>query len=689
MRVLCPVIFSAKGGAALGERKFCYKCMERYDAELTVCPSCGYDENTPHNPMYIAPGTILHDRYLVGILQDFNGEGATYVCHDMSTDCRVLIREYMPVHLCTRVKNKATISVNYNDLALYKSFMAEYTEMNKHLARLRNNSNINPILDMFAENNTTYTVYEYIDGVKMLDYLKDNAGEISWEQLAKIFPPLLTTIGILHNAGIIHRAISPDTVYINDKGELKLTAFCISSARTVDAGLEYELFKGYAAPEQYSSATSSRQGSWTDIYGICALMYRALTGCMPVDSLSRLKHDDLCAPHMLNSRIPEHVSNVIMQGMNPSGQDRIQTITELVTKLFEQPAVSRPVQPVQQMQPEQRVYRESYPDQMDRQPVRYQGPPPQEYYPDPQRNGGYRYERVNTVDKIKVPIIIGVLLIAILMIIGVFVFNAMSGVGDDSDELNGRSSSSTDNVVSDDPEDEENTEISDTIIPDLVGKFYDYTEENYKDYFKFEAIYEYNDDYEVDMIFWQNYDPGEQVAAGTTIRVKVSKGKESAEIPEYEGMTITQYEKELKKAGISNYSKIATSAAYYGEPNDVVQLQVEGKVVYPGSVFSNKEGKKLIVYYITDDADIIGGFDPNQNIYIDDGGESQTTTQYQYIPPATTAPAYVEPVTQAPEPVTQAPEPVTQAPEPVTQAPPVDPPTQAQGGEDPNVPPSW
>ena len=154
-------------------------------------------------------------------------------------------------------------------------------------------------------------------------------------------------------------------------------------------------------------------------------------------------------------------------------------------------------------------------------------------------------------------------------------------------------------------------------------------------------------------------------------------------------MTITQYEKELKKAGISNYSKIATSAAYYGEPNDVVQLQVEGKVVYPGSVFSNKEGKKLIVYYITDDADIIGGFDPNQNYYIDDGGESQTTTQYQYIPPVTTAPAYVEPVTQAPEPVTQAPEPVTQAPEPVTQAPPVDPPTQAQGGEDPNVPPSW
>ena len=150
--------------------------MEKYDAGLSVCPSCGYDENTPHDPQYIAPGTILHDRYLVGILLEYNGEGASYEGLDISTGCRVMIREYMPINLCTRVKNKAVISVNYNNLAKYKAFMAEYTELNKSLARLRNNSNITPVLDMFAENNTTYTVFEHIEGVKMLDYLKDNAG---------------------------------------------------------------------------------------------------------------------------------------------------------------------------------------------------------------------------------------------------------------------------------------------------------------------------------------------------------------------------------------------------------------------------------------------------------------------------------------------------------------------------------
>ena len=103
----------------MGERKFCYKCMEKFDMDKHICPSCGYDDTTPNNPMYITPGTILRDRYLVGILMDSNGEGVTYTGYDISTGGRVIIREYMPVNLCTRVRNKATISVNYNNLAKY------------------------------------------------------------------------------------------------------------------------------------------------------------------------------------------------------------------------------------------------------------------------------------------------------------------------------------------------------------------------------------------------------------------------------------------------------------------------------------------------------------------------------------------------------------------------------------------
>lgn len=647
--------------------------MEKYDSLLHVCPNCGYDENTPHNPMYIAPGTVLHDRYLVGILLDYNGEGAAYVGHDISTGCRVMLREYMPVNLCTRVKGKATISVNYNNLAKYKAFMAEYTELNKSLARLRNDSNINPVLDMFAENNTTYTVFEYIEGEKILDYLKDNAGELSWEQVSRIFPPLFTTIGRLHNAGIIHRAISPDTVYITAKGELRLSGFCVSAVRTANAGLEYELFKGYAAPEQYSASSSSRQGSWTDVYGVCALLYRALTGCMPVDSVSRLKHDDLCEPCMLNANIPQHVSRVIMEGMNLSGRDRIQTITELVTRLFEQPAVIKNAAPVPPVNNYGSNYRQQndpgYPQQPNRQPYPPEDyPPPQNYgYSDPRGyyddmdEERYRYEKVNTVDRIKVPIIIGILLLAILMIIVGVIINILHNPNSGTTSSSGLTSG-TNNVVSGTTDTTEETAPKDTEVPDLVGKFYTPTKEKWKEFLTLDPRYEFSDEYDNDMIIEQSVERGEMVSKGAVIKVTVSKGKESVIIPDFSGQTTDQYKIRLEQAGFTeaNYQFVEAQSYQYGTPDSVIGLEVDGKSVSPGASYSKKDSKKLMVYYIRKDA-------------------VQTTTAPPVVTEVTEPPT--ETTTEAPPIVTEEPPIPTEAPpEPPqpTEAPPDDPPDYGQ-----------
>ncbi|MBQ6250252.1 PASTA domain-containing protein [Ruminococcus sp.] len=641
----------------MGDSKYCFKCMEPYGQELHVCPSCGYVETASYDPMYVPPGTILHSKYLCGILLEYNGEGATYIGCDTTTGKKVLIREYMPINLCTRVKGKAIISVNYNNLAKYKAFMAEYTELNKSLARLRNNSNIPPVLDMFAENNTTYTIFEYIEGVKMLDYLKENAGELSWEQVSKIFPPLFTTIGILHNAGIIHRAISPDTVYITDKGELKLSGFCVSAVRTANAGLEYELFKGYAAPEQYSASSSSRQGSWTDVYGVCALLYRALTGCMPVDSVSRQKHDDLHEPHMLDSRIPRHVSRVIMEGMNLNGRDRIQTITELVTRLFEQPAEEEEdidstvllgsgiPSEAPSSAPEEPVYQQSayqHEQQSYEQPQEVIHQRSTASYKKPRRDDSYKYEKVNTVDRIKVPIIIGLLLLAILLTLSVILISILTPPEEATSSVRTRRSSVSSNVV----DDAEATKAADTEMPKLVGRFYEVVKEKWKDYFVLDAEYEYNNDYENDMIFEQAVPEGEMVSQGQVIKVKVSKGKESAYIPDFAGMTVEQYKNALDKAGITDFNyQFIESKSSYGKANTVVELQVEGKVVSPNTLFSNKEGKKLTVFYVSENAN---------------------AQQY-----ATAAPQVTEAPATTAEPVTQAP--TTAAPAP-TDPPPTDPP---------------
>ena len=317
----------------MGENRLCLGCMEN-KGEALICPHCGYRENTPFSADYLAPGTILNERYLVGRMIRSNGEGATYIAFDKVISCKVFVREFMPTTLCRRSVSGAMIGSLPNKLPQYKALMAEFSELYKSMARkLRSVNHINRVIDVFFENNTSYAVSEYFDGMDFVEYLKQSTGDISWEQVKKLFAPLFTSLGIVHNAGIIHRGISPETLYVTSRGELKLIGFGTSSVRTKGTELEPELFDGYTAPEQYSPL--NRQGTRTDVYGICAVIYRALTGCRPAGAEDRMINDDLCPPDNVNDEIPENVSEVIMRGMAVSGDERIGDITTLVTELFE------------------------------------------------------------------------------------------------------------------------------------------------------------------------------------------------------------------------------------------------------------------------------------------------------------------------------------------------------------------
>ena len=590
--------------------------MKEYEGISSVCPDCGYDNNSPYDNMYLAPGTVLHNRYIVGVLLSFNGEGATYIAYDKSIECKVLVREYMPLNLCSRMENSSVVSVNYNYLAKYKSFMAEFSDLNKSLAKLRNNTSINQVLDMFQENNTVYIIFEYIEGCKLIDYLKDNAGELSWEQVAKLFPPLFTTIGIIHNEGIIHRAISPDTVYVTSKREVKLSGFCISSVRTIGGGLEPELFRGYAAPEQYSSSTSSRQGTWTDVYGISALLYRMITGCMPTESVERLESDNLCEPHVLNPKIPKHVSRAIMDGLNVSGANRIQTVTELVTRLFkpsddeEVRTYTKTVPPLNNSYDNTRTFSneipvknrpvsENYGNQKNYNNYNYDNDYDSDIDIENDGTEEYEYEKVNTIDRIKIPLIIGILLFAILMILGITLMNVLSPPSDD-DEQSSSYASMTDNIIEATTDEAELTEPVteeklDAVVPDLIHKFFELTASKYQDFITLEPEYEYNDDYDEGQIFWQEFEAGSLFHRGGTMKVKVSLGTAYAIIPDYSSCTVSEYETYLQNAKIKNYQLVEENS--YGSPNTVLRLEINGNTVYSGDKVDNSKDEKLIVYY--------------------------------------------------------------------------------------------
>ena len=172
--------------------KLCMGCMNELDAN-GVCHYCSYTDDMPHLQSYLAPRTVLDNRYIVGKMLTYNGEGASYICYDTIRKTKAVVREYMPDTLCERERGSQKLIVNADCLAKYKTYMSEFADMNKTLSRMRNLNHISTAMDMFVENNTTYVILEYVEGVSLKKFLQSNTGYLTWNQVKKLFvpPPIL------------------------------------------------------------------------------------------------------------------------------------------------------------------------------------------------------------------------------------------------------------------------------------------------------------------------------------------------------------------------------------------------------------------------------------------------------------------------------------------------------------------
>lgn len=504
-------------------------CMEPIeDEQNSVCPFCGYDDSSLNPPSYLQPKTVLDSRYIVGRLLSFNGESALYIGYDNTESAKVFIREYMPDAICQRMAGTAELVVNQSSLVQYKNYLSEFVELNKSLMRFRTMSHIIAPSDMFYANNTAYSVMPYCDGITLKQYLADNAGELSWEQVKKLFPPLLTTLGCLHNAGIVHRGISLENILVTDKVELKLTGFSISEIRTVNTDLAPELYPGYSAPEQYAAA--DWDGTWTDVYAVAAVMYRLLTGCMPTEAMARVSNESLLEPCKINPHVPANISKVIMQAMQLSCQQRIQTITDFVTKLFEQP---------------------SY---MNKLPMGATQTIPINVTDKDRRNSSAGKKKKKK--KSNIGMFIGAVILVVIVVAAFFALIMMLFPDDTNNDNNSTITDATDNYLPvvttvdtsateptaplisvEQPPVTEATKPQGTmfVMPDLKGKKFTSVEESetWKDRLEFEAVYEYSDEYERGIIFDQDIPGGTDLYPVQKVKLFVSQGLSVVDIPDF------------------------------------------------------------------------------------------------------------------------------------------------------------
>lgn len=329
----------------------CLNCFNLFDIvysdkeEREVCPYCGYCEGTPPKELYhLYPGVGLYNnRYVIGTCIGFGGFGITYKAWDNVLETVVAVKEYYPTGLVQRVPGKPQVIIYTGESKEeYMQGLERFLDEAKNMAKFVDNPNIVHVDAFFEENNTAYLVMEYLPGMTLKSYLKSKGGRIGCEEVIPIADAVITALKEIHAGGIIHRDISPDNIMLCNDGRIKLLDF--GAARFSDADQERTrsiiLKPGFAPPEQYQA--KSKQGPWTDIYALCATVYRAITGVLPDESVNRVIEDTVQSPTQIYSDIPERISNTVMKGMSIYPEIRFSNVDELKKALDGEKKVMEP-----------------------------------------------------------------------------------------------------------------------------------------------------------------------------------------------------------------------------------------------------------------------------------------------------------------------------------------------------------
>lgn len=483
----------------------CMSCMREIGDE-NQCPYCGFHADSPQLAPYLPLRTVVAERYLAGKLLDYNGDGATYMGWDLEMNAPVTIREFLPDSIAERREDltlapMAGCEITYRDC--YQSFL----ELWRKLARMRGLSALILVFDIVEDHGTAYAISEYMEGVSLREYLlRSPSGYLSWEQTRILFMPVLSTLGTLHSAGIIHRGISPTTLIVGKNGKMRITGFSIWQARTARGDLTAQLFPGYAAIEQYGF--EGQQGPWTDIYAFSAVLYRTLIGSTPLEATSRVTNDRLMVPGKFAEQLPAYVINALMNGLQILPEDRTRTVDQLRAELSAAPGTSTAA--IAYAGKEDAPYQESVPS-----------------------------GRKKSASGSKTALIAGLASIAACLVL--FAVLSLTVWREDigmffTGGASTQASSNAPELVK---------------VPDFRGLNYNNIKSNtdYTNAFFFETEYQDSDTQGKDVVLSQNIAYGTEVPKGSTIKLVLSSGNEEITLPDFKGQNYATVKLKLEEMG--------------------------------------------------------------------------------------------------------------------------------------------
>ena len=317
------------------EEKLCPVCFQEA-MEHGECRNCGYHaEESSAVKDYLAPFTILKEKYLLGKSLGQGGFGITYLAENMQSGLRCCIKEYFPSGLLQgRTPDGALILADEENRPEYEEGKQQFIEEACALQELRENISVVDILDFFEENGTAYFAMELIEGCNLRVFRKNHNPKQTLKMALQMLFLLGSSLAEVHRFGMIHGDISPENILITQDGEIKLIDF--GAARSFRQGSDNKERKIYLKPnyapyEQYTQKPC--QGPWTDIYALAATFYFIVSGRKMLDALSRAKGASYPPLHELCPAVSRQLSDVIDKALAFDYHDRYRRMLDFLDAL--------------------------------------------------------------------------------------------------------------------------------------------------------------------------------------------------------------------------------------------------------------------------------------------------------------------------------------------------------------------
>ena len=317
----------------------CFGCMEEIHGY--PCPVCGFDPAQAAAPNYVLPyGAILNGRYIVGKMLGQGGFGITYIGWDLAMERKVAIKEYYPSGQVSRNPGSRDLTwyTNEQSRQARQNGMQMFLKEARKMSKVDNLTNVVRVRDIFQENETAYIVMDFVEGETLKARL-DKTGPLTWKQAKDIFLPAIQAMEQVHQAGLVHRDISPDNLMLTPDGRVMILDLGAAKDLAINKGASSAMVVkgGFSPPEQYAQQGGS--GSWTDVYAMAATMYHSLTGVVPPTAVDRMQGESVNWALLASNGVPKHVISALQSAMALNAKERTQSMAELLRQCQSETAV--------------------------------------------------------------------------------------------------------------------------------------------------------------------------------------------------------------------------------------------------------------------------------------------------------------------------------------------------------------